>query len=546
MSKKNLLLEWQNEADDVSITNAVSRLTIIRLHIVQIGILFAFMIVIIRLLYVSLTTYDEHGIVSNHTQRGNIYDSLGHLIATNLPTKSVYVKPYEISNITSTVNALSKILALTPEKISEKIRLGKNFVWIKRHIIPNQYIKIKALGMPGVYFTNDSKRFYSHENDFSHIVGFVDIDQNGLAGIESKFNSELMSGQDIHLSLNSRVQSVVRNKLHEAITLNEAIGGMAIIMNANNGEIVSMVSLPDFNPNSEVLSKNSEAMFHRASLGVYEMGSTFKMLTVAIGLDLGVVRLSDSFNVSNPIKLGKYKINDYKFHKPYLTLAETLIFSSNRGIAQVGYKIGISQQQEYLRKIGMLSPVSVELSEIGKPMHVTNRQWNDVYLATISYGHGIAVTALHTVQAITAVTNGGMLYTPTLLKSKSQPNGTRVFKDSTSKIMRKLMRSVVESGYGKKADVEGYDIGGKTGTAEKVKNGRYVKKNCNLVSFFGAFPIENPQYVMFVVIDEPKPNKINGGFTTGGMIAAPLAAEILKSTWHLLDIYHGARHVFVS
>ena len=183
----------------------------------------------------------------------------------------------------------------------------------------------------------------------------------------------------------------------------------------------------------------------------------------------------------------------------------------------------------------MLDPIDVEISEIGRPLHVSQKQWSDVYLATISYGHGIAVTALHTVQAIAAVTNGGILYKPTILKSEYL-KGTRIFKKSTSKIMRKLMRLVVTEGYAKKAEVEGYNIGGKTGTAEKVKNGKYMKKDCNMVSFTGAFPINDPEYVIFVAVDEPKPNKLNNGFTTGGMIAAPLAAEIIKDTGHLLGI----------
>ena len=184
----------------------------------------------------------------------------------------------------------------------------------------------------------------------------------------------------------------------------------------------------------------------------------------------------------------------------------------------------------------MLPQVDIEILEKSRPMHVSQKQWNDVYLVTISYGHGIAVSALHAVQAIAAVTNGGILYKPTIIKQDSQPEGVRVFKEKTSQIMRKIMRLVVEQGYASKAEVEGYNLGGKTGTAEKVKHGKYMKNNCNLALFIGAFPIDDPQYVMFIAVDEPKPNKLNAGFTTGGWIAAPLAAEILRESGYLLGV----------
>ena len=513
-----------------------------RLYCILGIILFCFCIIIFRMLDISIM--QEVDINQNNTpyiMRGNIYDRNGVILAGNLPTKSMYIKPEQITNIDATAKLIAKVMeqycvqcnVSLSERIASKITTAKNFVWIKRHVLPEEYIKIKALGIPGVYFAEDNKRFYPYENTFSHLIGFVDIDQNGIAGIERQFNETLSKGSDITITLDTKIQDITHFKLKKYVTEHDALGGMAVIMNANNGEIISMVSLPDFNPNT-FKSKDQEAMFNRVTLGVYEMGSTFKILTVAMGLDLGVVKLGDSFNVAHPMKLGKYKINDYRFHKANLSLSEVLIFSSNRGIAQVGYKIGIINQQKYMKKIGMLKPINLEISEVGKPIHVNFKQWNDVYLATISYGHGIAVTALHNLQAIAAVVNGGILYKSTILPS-SEP-GERVFKESTSQTMRKIMRRIVEEGYAKKSDVAGYNIGGKTGTAEKVKHGKYIKKDCNLVLFVGAFPIDKPEYVMLVAIDEPKANKANLGFTTGGMIAAPLAAEIIQDAGHLLSL----------
>ena len=372
-------------------------------------------------------------------------------------------------------------------------------------------------------------------------MGFVDVDGNGIAGVEKYYNKGLFENKEITLSIDSRVQAIIRDSLYESVIANEALGGMALVMNANNGEIVSMVSLPDFNPNGfgigQNIKKKPEVMFNRATLGVYEMGSAFKILTLAMGLDTGAVSLNDSFNVEHPIKVGKYKVKDYSFKKAYLSLPEVLTFSSNIGVIQIGYKIGLENQQEYMRKLGMLAPVNIEMYEVGKPLHVSQKQWNDIYLATISYGHGIAVTGLHSAKAIASVVNGGFLVNPTIIKgSNAETEQVRVFKEKTSKTMRSLMRRVVEEGYSKKADVPGYNVGGKTGTAEKVKYGKYVKKNCNLALFMGAFPIDNPQYVILVAIDEAKPNKNNNGFTTGGWVAAPAAAKIIQNTAHLLGV----------
>jgi cell division protein FtsI (penicillin-binding protein 3) len=544
----NSILNLTTENDDMSSKNAVSRNTVIRLYIVLTIILTSYFVIIFRLVDVSIMHDPESNSLNTFLHdvkhRGTIYDRNGLILATNLPTKSVYAKPDQISDIYGVSKAIAEIMQKfsdkptksLAERIASKLESARGFVWIKRHLLPEEYSKIKALGIPGIYFADDNKRFYQYENDFAHVIGFVDIDQNGIAGIERKFDEGLSEGKDLYLSLDSRVQEIVHTHLHNTVIEQEALGGMAILMDANNGEIISLVSLPDFNPNASMNGLSSEAMFNRATLGVYEMGSTFKILTLAMGLDSSAVKLSDTFNVANPLKLGKYKINDYKFHKPILNLSELLILSSNRGVAQVAYKIGIAKQQQYMRNVGILSPVDLEITESAKPIHVSQKQWNEIYLATISYGYGVAVTTMHTVQAIAAVTNGGILYKPTLIKQKSKPDGVRVFKESTSKSMRKIMRLVVEEGYAKKANVDGYDVGGKTGTAEKIKNGKYIKKNCNFTFFVGAFPISNPKYVIIVGVDEPKPNKINRGFATGGAVAAPLAGLIIRDVGQLLGV----------
>jgi cell division protein FtsI (penicillin-binding protein 3) len=541
MSKKRfqVFVELEEEIEELASKNAIRQDQKNRLFLVLTLFTLAFLIIIIRMVQLSLFTeqLEKHYLVPKVIPRGNIYDKQGKMIATNLPTKSLYAIPEQIINPEETADALSDILqqfckncqSFSSNRLLTKLLQGKHFIWLKRHLLPEEFIKIQNLGIPGLYFMEDQKRFYPQENLFSHLIGLVDIDQKGIAGLEKTFDDDLKDGKPLKLSLDTSLQEIVRFQLQESIKNHEALGGMALIMEAKTGRIMTLVSLPDFNPNS-TKKLDPIALFNRSSLGVYEMGSTFKTLTLAMALDLGLVKKSDSFNVTQPLKLGKYKINDYKFHKPNLSLSEVLVFSSNRGIAQIAQKIGKTNQKEYLEKLGLLKPIELEISEVGKP--VIPRYWSDTNLVTMSYGYGIAVTALHSLTALAAVVNGGLLFKPTLLEKPQE--GVRVFKESTSLIMRDILRLVVEEGYASKAEVPGYKVGGKTGTTEKIKSGVYIKKNCNLVFFAGAFPINDPDYVIFVAVDEPKPNKLNLGFTTGGMIAAPLAAKIIQEAGHLL------------
>jgi cell division protein FtsI (penicillin-binding protein 3) len=536
-NKFQVFLELERDRTD---QNLISKSSKSRLYLVLFFIALAYLFLIIKIVKISLFTdqIEKNHFVETIVQRGNIYDRRGKVIATNLPIKSLYAVPEQIINPKEVSEVISKVLQsfckdcphFAANRILSKLLQGKNFVWLKRHLLPEEFVQIQHLGIPGLYFLDDQKRFYPQENLLSHLIGLVDIDQKGIAGLEKNFDALLKTGKNLTLSLDSSVQEIVRFQLQTAIKEEEALGGMVLIMEANSGRIIASVSLPDFNPN---LMKKIDpiSIFNRASLGIYEMGSTFKILTLATAFDLGVVKESDTFNVTQPLKLGKYKVNDYKFHKALLTLPEVLIFSSNRGIGQIAQKIGKTHQKDYLKKLGLLEPIKLEISEVGKP--VLPRYWNDTNLVTISYGYGIAVTALHTVTAIGAAVNGGILYQPTLLQAKSK-QGIRVFQEKTSQVMKKILRLVVEEGYASKAEVPGYRVGGKTGTAEKIKGGIYMKKNCNLAFFAGAFPIDKPDFIIFVAVDEPKPNKKNLGFTTGGMIAAPLAAKIIQEAGHLL------------
>ena len=397
------------------------------------------------------------------------------------------------------------------------------------------------LGIPGIYFIDDESRFYPYGSLTSHVVGYNDIGNEGMAGIERGFNHDLQSG-DIYLTIDIRVQHILRDELLQAVKLHNASKAVGIISDVSTGDIMAMVSIPDFDPN-HITSDTVPNFFNQATLGVQEMGSIMKICTVAMGLDSGKVKEDDLFDVSSPVKIGKYVIKDYRGRKnDVLSLKESLMYSSNIAMAQIMRRIGIEKQKDYLRKFGFFDQVAINFPEVGRPLYPSN--WGETHLVTIGYGHGIAVTPLHMVRIFSAIVNGGMLCPVRIIRSSGkdysakdrQPTGTcrRVIKKETSIIMRDLLRSVVENGYGRKANVAGYLVGGKTGTAEKVRGGRYLK-NVNTALFIGGFPMNAPRYSIYIAIDEAKPNNINHGFTTGGMVAAPVAKGVIERIGNILD-----------
>lgn len=469
--------------------------------------------------------------------RSDIFDRNGVLLAINIPTYSLFAHPNQMINHENDAKKISKVLNNDNKQLLNKLNSSKDFIWIKRHITPEERQKIHNLGIPGLYFIDDEKRFYPHENLCSHILGYVDIDGNGLAGLEKAHDSASIDYQGaMQLSIDVRIQNILREEIQKATSIHNALGGAGIMIDVNSGEILGMVSVPDFNPNKKIQS-NEKNFFNQASLSVNEMGSLLKVLTIAIGLDMKKININDAFDVSTPVKVGSFTINDYRGKGGTLSVPEILMYSSNIGTIQIGQKIGVTKQREYLNKFGIIQPIDIELPEVGKPLYPQGKKWSDISLITISYGHGIATTPLHTVQSLSAVVNGGILRKLTLLKKdKVDDDEPRIISQETSQIMRKLLRLVVKNGYGRAADVKGYLVGGKTGTAEKINNkGKYNKKS-NIALFVGAFPMDHPQYMIFVALDDAKPNKINKGFTTGGMIAAPLAGEIIKRSISILDV----------
>jgi cell division protein FtsI (penicillin-binding protein 3) len=469
-------------------------------------------------------------------ERADVVDRNGILLATSLPSVALYAHPRELRD---PVEAAHKIVGVLPElnlaEVQAKLQGERAFIWLRRNLTPQQEYDINALGIPGLYFEKTEKRMYPQGELAAHVVGLTDLDNKGIAGIEKTFEAELKNRREpLQLSIDIRLQTILRNELARTMADFHAIGATGMIMDVKTGELLSMVSLPDFNPNN-LASATPEAMFNRATLGVYEMGSTFKLFNTAAAIDSGAVTMNSVFDVAHPIKVARFEIYDYHPENHPLTVSEILKVSSNIGSARMALQMGIDTQKAFLSRMGMLHAASIELPEVGSPL-VPN-PWREINSMTIAYGHGMAVTPLHVVSGVTAIVNGGYFHPATLLKrGENEPvPSQQVLKGSTSKDLLQMMRLVVTDGTGGKADVPGYEVAGKTGTAEKNGAGGYRHKSL-LSSFIGTFPVSDPRYVILAMIDEPQGNKESYGFATAGWTAAPVVGRVVAQAAPLLGI----------
>ncbi|OIR09985.1 peptidoglycan synthase FtsI [mine drainage metagenome] len=469
-------------------------------------------------------------------ERADIVDRNGVLLATSLPTQSLYARPHEIRDPADAARRIAQILPeLNPTELKAKLASDRSFIYLRRNLTPEQVYDINALGIPGLYFEDGEKRIYPQGDVTAHVVGLTDLDDKGIAGAEKYFENELRNRRDpLQLSIDVRVQTILHTELEQTIADFHAIGGTALVMNVRTGELLGMVSLPDFNPNN-LSTATPAAMFNRATLGVYEMGSTFKLFNTAAALDYGTATINTLYDVSHPIKIARFTIHDYEPQHHPLSVANILRISSNIGSARMALDIGVDRQKAFLARFGMMKPTAVELPELGWPLYP--KDWREVNLMTIAFGHGMAVTPLHVVTGVSALVNGGQFHPATILKrNPGDPIPTEpVIRPETSVLMRQLMRMVVTDGTGGKADVPGYLVGGKTGSAEKSGAGGYHHKQL-LSSFIAAFPITDPRYVVLVMVDQPQGNKESFGFATGGWTAAPCVGNIISRMAPLLDI----------
>ncbi len=467
----------------------------------------------------------------NSKKRGDIYDRNGVLLATELKTKSLYVSSVLVRDIDVVARGLSSIFSeLSYEEIHKKIshnKSSKQWILIRRNLTPNQVLKVQNLKLAGLIFENDRIRIYPQKSITSHYVGYVDLDRHGLSGIEMQYDRKLMMGENVTIALDVRVQDILHDELVNGIEEFKAKAAAGVVTDINTGEILALSSLPDFDPNLQY-EASPDQRFNRVTNGVYELGSVFKIFTNANAFEDNLVKTTNIYNVRDPIKYGRFSIKDDHPYKDEMTVMEIFSHSSNIGTVKIAEKIGASRQKDFLENLGFLKKLDAEFPGLGRPIYPKN--WRDINLFTISYGHGIAITPLHLAMAAGAIANGGMLYKPLFTKANEQPKGTSVIKESTSAIMRELLRNTAIDGTGKKANIEGYEVGGKTGTANRAEGGGYNER-LTMASFVAVFPISQPKYLVYVIFDRP-----NYIFNTGGMVAAPVAGRVVKNIAPLLEV----------
>ena len=516
-----------------------------RLMMVGAIFLFGFSAIAVRLVELALPFGQKQGMMQLSAgalapvERADIVDRNGIVIATNLKTASLEADTTEVPDHAAAIQRLSQELpTLDMKRASKQLASGKRYVVLHNDLSPRQQHAINVLGIPGLRFTSDTRRIYPQDNLTAHAVGYVDVDNHGLSGIERAMDERLsLGGAPLQLSLDLRVQHALRDEMIRAVAKFHAIGAAGLIMDVNNGEVLALASLPDFDPNGKQQNKD-EAQFNRVTLGTYEMGSTFKVFNTAMTLDAGLAGLDDVYDATDPIRVSRFTIGDFHAKRRPLSVTEIFLYSSNIGSAKMALHAGGKVQKEFLGKLGMMRRPDFELRELGDPSWP--RPWPDLSTMTVSFGHGMAVSPLQLGVGVASLVNGGRLVRPTLVRYSdgvTPEPGPQIVSEKTSRQMRYLMRLVVGSpeGTGKQADVPGYEVAGKTGTADKQQAGRY-RKDSRISSFVGMFPASQPRYLVFVMLDEPKGIKETFNFATAGWTAAPTAGSVIRRIAPMLGV----------
>ena len=470
-------------------------------------------------------------------ERGRILDRKGRMLAGNFPITVLHADPSELMDVGEAAAKLAPFLAQHDKKSLQKLLTKKTrYVELDRQLTPKRHAQILRLGIPGVYFAKGAIRIYPRDHTAAHILGHVDTENNGIAGIEKSMDSKLARGEDVTLSIDIGLQSVIRSEIQKQIEKFEAIGGAGILLDIKTGEMLAVASLPDFNPNQFSQAKD-DARFNRATKGLYEMGSTFKVLNTAIALESGATTTDQRFEVSKPLRVSRFTITDYHPHSRPLNVPEILVYSSNIGSALMAKEVGAKTQRAYMDKLGLLDRLELEIPEVSQPL--SPKQWRRATTFTVSYGHGISISPAHLASAVAAASGTGQWIQPTLLRRETSetPLRLRIFSEETSRAVRSMMRLVVShvDGTAKYAEARGYMVGGKTGTAEKIQAGGYNNK-ANLATFVATFPVHDPRYVIVILVDEPKGQEHSHGYSTAGWVVAPAIRRIVEQIAPILGV----------
>ena len=482
------------------------------------------------------------------TARPDIVDRNGAVLATDVKAPSLFGEPRRIIDKDEAIELLTATLPdLDTGEVRERLSSKKGFVWLKREITPKQQQDIHRLGIPGIGFLRENKRVYPTGAEVAHLIGLVNIDNQGIAGMEKWLDNNGLADlhragfatdrlqRPVELSIDLRVEHALRDELLKAKEKYKAKAASGLVSNVKTGEIVAMVSLPDFDPNNPKEAHDPERI-NRLTTGVFEMGSTFKALTLAMALDSGKANLNTLFDARGALHYGKFAIHDTHPLGRSITLSEVFTFSSNVGAARIALSQGVEAHKAFLKKLGQLDRLRTELPESASP--IVPKRWGELNTVTIAFGHGLSVAPLQAVMAVGALLNGGRLIPPTFMKRTEEDAkalGTRVIKPETSEKMRYLMRLNAEKGTASKADIKGFYVGGKTGTSEKVVGGRYSKTKL-LTSFTAVMPSDQPRYLVLIMLDEPQPLPETHGYATSGWNAAPTAGKVIARIAPLLGM----------
>jgi cell division protein FtsI (penicillin-binding protein 3) len=479
--------------------------------------------------------------------RPDLVDRNGELLATDIRTVSLFAEPHKIIDADEAVEQLSTVLPDVDVKGTySKLTSKARFQWLRRQLTPKQQSDILSLGIPGIGFRPEKRRFYPGGVTASHVVGLVNIDNRGIAGMEKYIDNQGLADlaavgltndtrmEPVRLSLDIRVQNILSEELVAGKEKYQAIASAGVVVDVHTGEVIAMASIPDYDPNDPVQAHEPDRL-NRMSAGTYEMGSTFKAFTTAMALDSGKVKMSDTFDATRPLYIGGFTIHDFHATRRVLTVPEVFVHSSNIGSARMADIVGTEGHREFLTRIGLLTRMNTELPEVKTPTQP--KTWKKINSMTIAFGHGVSTTPLQTAMAAAALMNGGKLLPPTFLPrtlTEAEKVGETVVKPSTVANLRTLFRMNVLDGSGRQAEVSGFHVGGKTGTAEKVVHGRY-SSTVRFNAFLSAFPINDPKYVVLVVIDEPKADKPGAGVTAGSN-AAPMVGAVIRRAAPLLGV----------
>jgi cell division protein FtsI (penicillin-binding protein 3) len=507
-----------------------------------------------RLVYLGFQNPDGSGAPASRVtaSRPDIVDRNGEVLATDIKTASLFAEPRHIVDADEAIEKLATVLPeIDYEQTYHKLKSGTGFVWLQRQLTPKQQNEILQLGIPGIGFRTEKRRFYPSGDTSAYVVGLTNIDNQGISGMEKYIDSQGLTDlqasglavakdlEPVKLSIDLRVQHIVHDEIAVGMEKYHAIAAGAVVLSIKTGEVLAMASVPDFDPNNPYNAQDKDRL-NRMSAGLYEMGSTFKSFTTAMALDSGKVSMSTKFDATRPIRIGRQTIHDFHGKGRWLSVPEVFIYSSNIGSAKEAEAVGIEAHREFLHRLGVLERMKTELPEVARPTEP--KVWKQVHSITIAFGHGVSTTPLQTAVGSAALMSG-FLMDPTFLKrtpEQAMAVAKRVVSDKTAEGMRYLYALNAEKGSGRNVRVPGYRVGGKTGTAEKVVNGRYSKdKNFN--AFVAAFPMDDPQYIVLTIADEPKPEKPGMGGTAASN-AGLMARNIIARSAAMLGVKPDFSH----